>query len=121
MSAKHTPGPWQIRHDAGVSRVFRKTKIADVYSEAFRDEATQHANADLMGAAPDLLDAVRAALPLLCGNRDAMLESEVRAYLDKERNIPDRSTLDEEALEYIMPYDEAIALAEAAIAKAVQP
>lgn len=84
----HTPGPWQIRHDDGVSRVFRRTKIADVYSEAFRDSDTQKANASLIAAAPDLLEACRFAHSLIDSkSRDAdRIEEKLRKAIEKAVN-----------------------------------
>ena len=59
----HTPGPW-INHGRSPqpglphSAVAAKTLIARVYSEAFGDEAQETANACLIAAAPELLDAL---------------------------------------------------------------
>jgi len=56
----HTPGPWdKIVHDDKCSRVGAKTLIAVVYSEAFKDRENQEANARLIAAAPDLLEALK--------------------------------------------------------------
>lgn len=67
MSAKHTPGPW-TNHGRGRlspgfphSAVAAKTLIARVYSEAFGDPEQEAANANLIAAAPDLLEALEAA------------------------------------------------------------
>lgn len=45
LCERMTPGDWRITHRQGVSYVFQKTKLADVYSEAFRDTQGQEANA----------------------------------------------------------------------------
>jgi len=56
----HTPGPWDlVQHNEKDSRVGRKTLLAIVYSEAYRDRENQEANARLIAAAPDLLEACR--------------------------------------------------------------
>lgn len=59
---KHTPGPW-INHgripQPGLphSAVAAKTLIARVYSEMFGDKEQEAANANLIAAAPELLEA----------------------------------------------------------------
>ena len=65
MSAKHTPGPWKahrIEKGPGLpyTPVAAKTLLAKVYSEAFGDFEQSEANARLIAAAPDLLEALRA-------------------------------------------------------------
>ena len=61
---KHTPGPW-INHgriprpDTPYSSVGAKTLIARVWSQAFRDVEQEAANASLIAAAPDLLEACK--------------------------------------------------------------
>lgn len=61
---KFTPGPWanhgRIPGTPGLphSVVAAKTLIARVYSEAFGDEAQELANARLIAAAPELLEAL---------------------------------------------------------------
>lgn len=65
MTTKHTPGPWhnfgRQRNVAGLphSAVGAKTLLARVYSEAYGDDAQETANARLIAAAPDLLEALR--------------------------------------------------------------
>lgn len=54
-----TPGPWMVQHHPSRSFVFARTKLADVYSEAWGDASNQHANASLMAAAPDLIACLR--------------------------------------------------------------
>lgn len=61
--ATHTPGPWTNHgriKQAGLphSAVAAKTLIARVYSEAFGDSEQEAANAHLISAAPDLLEAL---------------------------------------------------------------
>lgn len=65
MSAKHTPGPW-VAHPielmtAGLpyTPVAANTLIAKVYSTAYGDHEQSQANARLMAAAPELLQALR--------------------------------------------------------------
>lgn len=67
---KHTPGPWTNRGripQPGLphSTVAAKTLIARVYSEAFGDIEQEEANARLMAAAPELLEALENLLRYL--------------------------------------------------------
>lgn len=64
MPIKHTPGPWKnlgriTQTGLPNSAVGAKTLIAKVYSEAFGDSEQETANANLIAAAPDLLDQLR--------------------------------------------------------------
>jgi hypothetical protein len=72
--SKHTPGPWQvIEHswsDTGIYAVNDRVAKLSIYDEATEDtqeemELTMAANAHLIAAAPDLLEACRIALPYL--------------------------------------------------------
>lgn len=67
MTGKHTPGPWQLSANgpeifAGGS-TFRVGPLATVYPR--NDGREQRANAALIAAAPELLDACRAAFRVL--------------------------------------------------------
>jgi hypothetical protein len=57
--SKHTPGPWEPLNDSGYSnaQVFIDGYYLDVPGE---DRATRHANAHLIAAAPELLQALEA-------------------------------------------------------------
>ena len=58
----HTPGPWdKIIHEERCSSVGAKTLIAVVYSQNYKDIANQRANTYLIAAAPELLEACKAA------------------------------------------------------------
>ncbi len=62
---KYTPGPWdKIKHGEHESKVGATTLIAVVYSTAFKDQENQRANANLIAAAPDLLETLKACLAL---------------------------------------------------------
>lgn len=63
--AKHTPWPWSLEHADKKSYIFAKTKIVDVYSEAYGDRENQIANANLV------FEAVRAYLASTA-DRDAI-------------------------------------------------
>lgn len=63
MEIKHTPGPWTNHGripQPGLphSSIGAKTLIARVYSEAFGDTENEAANARLIAAAPELLEAL---------------------------------------------------------------
>lgn len=67
MSAKHTPGPWLVEHDTDITGseaspeigCVGKVDIAHVYLRAVPGKT--EANARLIAAAPDLLEALRVA------------------------------------------------------------
>lgn len=67
MTQAHTPGPWtahpiETRFGPPYTPVSAKTLIARVYSEDFEDYAQSEANARLIAAAPQMLDALEAIL-----------------------------------------------------------
>lgn len=63
MSAKHTPGPWSVDADGSVQVVAASgATVAEVYGT---DAGERWANATLIAAAPDLLEACRGALAYL--------------------------------------------------------
>lgn len=68
MNIKHTPGPWNVhgRDTRGLphSLVAAETLIAKVYSKCYGDVEQETANAKLIAAAPDLLEALQAARDL---------------------------------------------------------
>lgn len=68
MIAKHTPGPWLVDHDTDITGsesspeigCVGKVDIAHVYLRAVPGKT--EANARLIAAAPDLLEALKAVL-----------------------------------------------------------
>jgi hypothetical protein len=54
MNTKHTPGPWKYVHDAWI--------IADVGSVVLTSQGMEKADARLIAAAPELLEALQALL-----------------------------------------------------------
>ncbi len=61
---KHTPGPWWVDDDSCVASGHGddyKT-VAEVFRNDGIDTATRKANADLIAAAPDLLEALKQLL-----------------------------------------------------------
>jgi len=74
MTAQHTPGPWFVDEDSrpGMSwnrhiytKTERATAICFMAHSNGRNEAGDRANARLIAAAPDLLEALQAAVA--CG------------------------------------------------------
>lgn len=61
MDAKHTPGPWEVSKDEGDVVVVSEDLpfIATVHTSALK--GTQKANARLIAAAPELLEALKHA------------------------------------------------------------
>ena len=78
MNVEHTPGPWGLSSETSTIikayDAFGETKIiigsASGYkgSPFFPSDETADANARLMAAAPDLLEALQALLPDAVGN-----------------------------------------------------
>lgn len=68
-TAQHTPGPWLVnysRRPYGVQASASTCTLGFVFRGHIEDpEGTQEANARLIAAAPDLLEALQTALPYL--------------------------------------------------------
>lgn len=76
--SKHTPGPWRIVNSPRSSSLevyAGDTAICELWRRA--DRAAEHATAKLIAAAPDLLAALKALMPIL--DNDGPL---VAAYAD---------------------------------------
>ena len=72
MSGKHTPGPWRLVADATMSSNLRVTSnarphIAKVYARSPALDPECEANARLISAAPDLVEALSFYVAI-CGN-----------------------------------------------------
>jgi hypothetical protein len=74
---KHTPGPW-VKEGAFVAAATGKT----ICKTIGKCESTQSANARLIAAAPDLLDAVQAMVDAF-GDQDSLLIDQCKAALAK--------------------------------------
>ena len=94
---KHTPGPWinhgRIPQNGGLphSSVGAKTLLARVYSEAYGDIKQEAANARLIAAAPDLLEALNAMLTHMGMDEDEWSKptfEQARAAIAKARGTP---------------------------------
>jgi hypothetical protein len=80
--SKHTPGPWASVHDADGDYLIMSPEsgrfIAVTYTDAEQDEA----NARLIAAAPEMLEALERILPSLQGTGHA---NTVRAVIRKAK------------------------------------
>lgn len=68
MSEKHTPGPWILDYDNGSTQDILSLKhggICTVRRAGRHDNATFAANARLIAAAPELLEALEHALDVM--------------------------------------------------------
>ena len=66
MTAKHTPGPWRMKYDvAGHYNVFGPDRTFIVEVAAHGGSAPDNANARLIAAAPELLEACLSMTNLL--------------------------------------------------------
>lgn len=79
MSAKHTPGPWRFDDSGAIVRLFPIGDMSGCMAIAYgitgkhpdyMPQAEQHANARLIAAAPELLDALRATVAALEASGD---------------------------------------------------
>ena len=83
-NTKFTKGPFTAHHREGVSYVAANTKIADVYSTAFRDRENQEANANLFAASFELLQACKRVLVVYENNAEQLSFAEMVEQLDLE-------------------------------------
>jgi hypothetical protein len=101
----HTPGPWRLTDDGQITADARDGKVEIAVIELDFDEPferEQRANARLMVAAPELLDALEQA----------------EAFIDDELECRERSGMDENA-EYIAEAKAVLEAVRAAIIKAM--
>lgn len=74
MTTKHTPGPWETPGEDGGERVISyRTKKGKRYTLAHvydGETANMEANARLIAAAPELLDALEGVLQVDCDSED---------------------------------------------------
>lgn len=58
--SKHTPGPWEIEEESGGHSITNRSFTGDEWciAEVYGKTDTSIANANLIAAAPDLLDAL---------------------------------------------------------------
>ena len=109
MSAKHTPGPWVVRQSSCGSVGTDSMLIALTYGDDpdCKADDRMRANARLIAAAPELLEALRVARDCVSTDRQALADSHTG---------PDG--LDEDGAAGVAEYDRALAVIDSAIAKA---
>lgn len=113
MSAKHTPGPWRTSEFfSGLRSLIKgphgmQIALCQRYEEWTVE--TVEANARLISAAPDLLEALQAARGIVQLDRDSIVESE---------SCPVTGKVSDLAGGIIDEYDTALAKIDSAIAKA---
>lgn len=85
--ATHTPGPWELKGERVDGKcIFVENdhdgwhRLAVEVDSDDCDTATAWANARLIAAAPELLEACRAALPLISAEADRRRDSGVPGY-----------------------------------------
>ncbi len=84
----HTPGPWVVPQPivkgqgVAFSPVFATTLIAKVYSTVYEDHQQALANAHLIAAAPDMLDALVIARVHLTGIRNGLSEYKQKSNIE---------------------------------------
>lgn len=81
MKTPHTPGPW-IKEGGTVCQV---DTLQTICKTSGKDEAAQSANAHLIAAAPELLDALNAAYNALAWPDNEMTEEEEEELLETIR------------------------------------
>lgn len=90
--SKHTPGPWAVdesRHDGCINRIepFRHIGMASGYQVNPGDREENEANARLMAAAPDLLEALEQARKYVAFAFDQGIEGAEKTGLDLDAAI----------------------------------
>lgn len=94
MTTKHTPGPWHVRegkygnvlveYDTRGEGTFNNTWVlamldAQQYEERFMPAGSQLANARLIAAAPDMLEALEAFVAATSSDFDALVVAKLKA------------------------------------------
>lgn len=103
MQDKHTPGPWRVgRHytdDEGYREIAIETTVrgvecvpASVVLQFVNCGGMQEANANLIAAAPELLDALRSAEAFIAGFEDDESQEGMRDNLLKIRAAITKAT-----------------------------
>jgi len=82
MKTKHTPGPWEIEPHSTIDKEFNVGPGISVdYDDV--DHAEQDANAKLIAAAPDLLEALNYCISVF----DAQLDQKEPYYIQAVKAI----------------------------------
>jgi hypothetical protein len=91
--SQHTPGPWVVHHDADCKEIEITAEDGRIIAFMFGNQPQDIADAHLIAAAPDLLDAAEAALArvnylaIVIGKKDVFLalQNKLRAAIAKAR------------------------------------
>jgi len=89
---KHTPGPWRATQAGANVKAGAITDVAYL-SRHLKGEEERKANADLIAAAPDLLDLVERALPIIAAEadrRDDAFFGQSEPYWSEMRDLANR-------------------------------
>ncbi len=90
---RHTPGPWESRHDVGAGWSVRAPAVGPVCSMAWwqfdnpgvMDDEISASNARLIAAAPDLLAACKSLLSIFDPGRSKLSDELIRPETDAIR------------------------------------
>lgn len=66
MTIKHTPGPWTVEDDGGGPYIMAGKEDIVSGVAPWKDDDKAHANAQLIAAAPDLLEALKGLIRGSC-------------------------------------------------------
>ena len=92
MNAKHTPAPWRLfRHKRSIEISWPETnkKIASVPLNEFTDNSGNQANAALIAAAPEMLEALKALLALHIAHHNDPAHAAARRAIAKAEGRSD--------------------------------
>lgn len=91
MKPKHTPGPWKVESNEEFIEIWNNnTWIANVQTEHKHHTVDNFANARLIAAAPELLDALEDAITFLA--TDYGYDSRLADCLNKARAAKAKAT-----------------------------
>ena len=86
MNSKHTPGPWKVQNNNGVPVTIESggigdgrvvTMLVDLFGDRHDDTTENAANARLIAAAPELLEAAMAYVNHVRGYHDTLSDGEL--------------------------------------------
>lgn len=114
---KHTPGPWAVEGPLreGTYRISSRHGLVAYVGNGFNIGCVK-ADANLIIAAPDLLEALQSAREFVQADIDGLLESSCHPH--PETLEPIRDTADPEDLEHIEEVEAILAKIDAALTKA---
>lgn len=72
--ATHTPGPWRVALDGSVIKAGKSRSVAGTYGGNHKEDQEAFANARLIAAAPDMLEALEMARSDIHSDCPAMID-----------------------------------------------